>query len=135
MHGHRRCILCGPAPHSRADADAEQDWKNITAMDAGPETEPKTRDKALKLTLAQLAAQQALIDFIKAYPDNPHGIEARLRHCPVFSIRSDLENNPSFTPGRLKSSTTFWHPHASTPEKVGCHLCHRITLFAHRAQG
>lgn len=134
-----RCIVftaafCAALPASLR-ADAEQDWKKITAMDAGPEAGAKTRDEALKLTLSHLAAQQkALVDFIKAHPGDAHGIEARLRLSHILSIRSDLESNPQLYTEALKILDDLLASSALPPEKKSDVAYARITLFMHHAQ-
>src|SRR5580658_7943942 len=102
---------------SRADADA--DWKKITALDAGPEGEAKTRDEALKLTLTQLALQEkALRAFVADYPRDPHGVEARMRLSHILAIRSDLENNPALYQAALKILDDLLASPVTPPEKL-----------------
>ena len=118
---------------ARADADA--DWKKITAMDAGPEAEAKTRDEALKLTLTQLALQEkALRAFVADYPRDPHGVEARMRLSHILAIRSDLENNPQLYQAALKILDDLLASPATPPVKLADVAYARVTLFMHRAE-
>ena len=118
---------------ARADADA--DWKKITEMDAGPQSEAKTRDEALKLTLAHLAAQEkALRAYITDYPGDAHGVEARMRLSHILSIQSDLEGKEELYDTALKILEDMLASPALPPEKKADVSFARLTLFMHRVQ-
>lgn len=136
-----RCILlaaafCIALPNLLR-ADADQDWRKITALDAGPQQQeqPKTRDEALKATLAQLALQEkALRDFITDYPRDSRGLEARMRLSHLLAIRSDLENNEALYKDALKILDDLLASPAVPRDKLPDVAYARITLFMHRAQ-
>ena len=64
--------------------DAEVDWKEIVALDAGPQQQPASFEAMRTLTLTHLALQEkALRSFLVAHPEDAHAFEARLRLAQV----------------------------------------------------
>jgi peroxiredoxin len=117
---------------ARADADA--DWKAITAMDAGPQGNAKTRDEALQLTLQQFARQEkALRAFIADYPGDTHAVEARLRLAHLLALRSDMEGNPALYAAARKILDDLMRSPATPPDKLADVAYARITLYMHKA--
>jgi thiol-disulfide isomerase/thioredoxin len=115
-------------------ADAETDWKNITAMDAGPKGNAKTRDEALQLTLQHFAVlEKALRAFIADYPGDAHGVDARLRLSHLLAIRSDMDGNPKEYAAARKTLEDLEASPALPPGKLPDVEYARITLFMHHA--
>lgn len=87
--------LLAVAPvHAGPPSPAEQDWKEIVALDAGPEQTPKNPAEAIQLTRQQLLAQQKLLlEFLRKYPRDPQAFEARLRLVNIDSTLASLDNN------------------------------------------
>jgi peroxiredoxin len=82
--------LCWPLA-ARA-ADAETDWKTVTALDAGPRATPGSQQEARAAAAGHLAAQEkATRAFLAAHPQDAHAFEARLRLARVLQIRAGLE--------------------------------------------
>ncbi len=76
-------------------AGADEDWRAIEALDAGPQTRPRTVEQARTVTLEHLARQEkALRGFAAAYPGEPRAFEARLRLAHVLAMRSRFEDAP-----------------------------------------
>src|SRR2546423_475845 len=72
--------------------DANEDWQKITALDAGPRVEFKSREEARVITLRHLVTQEkALRDFLADHPADPRGIDARLRLAHLLAARGDLQ--------------------------------------------
>lgn len=77
-----------------AFAGVEEDWQQITALEAGPQTKWKTRDEARAVTLAHFARQEkSLRAFAAAHPADPRSIEARLRLAHLLATRGDLQGS------------------------------------------
>jgi len=88
-------------PRGRA-GDAETDWKEVTALDAGPQENPGTTQAARTMVINHLARQAtALRAFITAHSEDEHAFEAWLRLSRVFQIRGDFEGSEKMrTDGR-----------------------------------
>jgi peroxiredoxin len=79
-------------PLSARAADAETDWKSVTALDAGPRSTAGSQQEARTLAAGHLAVQEkALRAFIAAHPQDAHAFEARLRLARLLQIRAGLE--------------------------------------------
>lgn len=77
------------APASAASAD--QDWKAIVALDAGPQGRPRTSEEARDEAYAHLLKQErALRAFLAANAEDTHALEARLRLSRALQIRADM---------------------------------------------
>jgi peroxiredoxin len=75
-------------------ADVETDWKTITALDAGPQQQPKSAEEARTLILVHLTKQErALRSFIETYPKDARVFEAKLRLARLLQIRGDLDES------------------------------------------
>lgn len=73
---------------------AENDWKEILALDAGPEATPRNSTEALQLTRQQLMAQQKLLtEFLRKYPRDPQAFNAHLRLTNIEATLASLDNN------------------------------------------
>ena len=85
---------------------AEAEWNAVLALEAGPQTEIRTRDQARKVSLEHLAKQEAgLRDFLRKYPETPHAVDAQLRLAALLTTRSDLEGNPAYFQAALRLLT------------------------------
>src|SRR5580692_4132003 len=74
--------------------DAESDWKEVTALDAGPQEHPTTAEAARIMVINHLAQQaKALRAFLVAHPQDEHVFEAWLRLSRIFQIRGDMEGS------------------------------------------
>ena len=74
--------------------DAEVDWKEIIALDAGPQEQPQTAEAARAMVLAHLAKQErALRGFLTVHPRDARVFEARLRLARLLQIRGDFEES------------------------------------------
>lgn len=72
-------------------ADAEADWKEIVALDAGPREPAPTAEAARDLVVAHLGRQEkALRAFLLAYPRDAHAFEARIRLARLLQVRADF---------------------------------------------
>jgi hypothetical protein len=75
-------------------ADADQDWQAITALDAGPQEQPKSAEAATQMVLAHLAKQEkALRGFAANHPQDARVFESRLRLARLLQIRADFERS------------------------------------------
>lgn len=72
-------------------ASADDDWKVIVALDAGPQGRPRTSEEARDEAYAHLLKQErALRAFLAANAGNAHAFEARLRLSRALQIRADM---------------------------------------------
>ena len=82
-------LLCA-VPVARAGT-AEEDWKAVVVLDAGPPGEPKTQDEARARALGHLEKQErALRAFLAAHSEDERAFEARLRLSRALQIRADF---------------------------------------------
>ncbi len=73
---------------------ADDDWKAIAALDAGPQTQARTGTEAQTAIAAHLAAQErALRAFHAAHADDARAFDARLRLARLFSLRGEIQND------------------------------------------
>ena len=71
-----------------------EDWKGVTALDAGPQGKPRTPDKARIAAVAHLNLQEKTVrEFIARHPDDSHAFEARLRLARLLRIQGDFQNS------------------------------------------
>lgn len=74
-------------------ADADEDWKRLTALDAGPGKEPTTPQDALTISLGHMENQEkAYRAFLKDHPDDPRIFYAKLRLARLLSLRAELKD-------------------------------------------
>ena len=79
-------------------ADAETDWGQVLALDAGPKAGTNSPEQFKTATLQHLELQEkALRGFLSAYPGDAHDFAASLRLAHLLAVRSDL-----------KASSTDW---------------------------
>jgi peroxiredoxin len=77
-----------------ARAAAEDDWQQITALDAGPRSTGRNEGEARAAVLAHLDLQEsALRKFLAHHPTDPHAFEARLRLARLLQIRGDVQGD------------------------------------------
>ena len=74
---------------------ADDDWKTVIALDAGPQTQARSGTDAQAAILAHLAAQErALRGFIADHAEDPHAFEARLRLARLVALRGEIQSDP-----------------------------------------
>lgn len=79
------------APLRLPAGSAEEDWGKVTALDAGPQVQPRTEAEARAAAVAHLARQeQAVRAFLAAHPGEARGFEARLRLARLLHLRADV---------------------------------------------
>src|SRR5687768_6441433 len=75
-------------------ADADKDWDQLIALDAGPAREAKSAEEAIQVSLTHLEAQEkALRDFLQVHPKDPRNFHARLRLARLLSLRAELKDS------------------------------------------
>ena len=73
---------------------ADEDWRAVVALDAGPRVQPENREAAAQMVFGHLAKQEkALRGFLIEHPSDARSFEARLRLARLLQIRADLENS------------------------------------------
>jgi len=73
--------------------EAEQDWRAIVALDAGPQSQARAADQVRAASLAHLRRQEkALRMFAAEHPRDPRAFEAQIRLARALQIRSDFED-------------------------------------------
>jgi len=114
-----------------AAAGVEEDWQAVLALEAGPQTEIRTREQARTVTLAHLAKQEnSLRNFLRDHPQSPYTVDAQLRLAKLLSTRSDLAENPAYFDAALRLLADAF---ASAPEERRADLQFaRIALGMHR---
>ena len=74
--------------------DADEDWKEIVSLDAGPPQRATSAQAAGAMVLAHLDRQEkALRGFLDAHPQDARVFEGRLRLARLLQIRADFENS------------------------------------------
>lgn len=82
-------------PHA-AYADADADWAVIVKLDEGPEEVPQSRDEALRFARAHFEKHRdAINQFIKAYPEDPRILDAKLRLISIRAASGSMEKKPA----------------------------------------
>ncbi|HYR59607.1 MAG TPA: TlpA disulfide reductase family protein, partial [Chthoniobacteraceae bacterium] len=72
----------------------EEDWQTVTALDAGPQGQPRNSEEARALAGAHLDRQEkALRTFVAAHPQDEHAFEARLRLARLLEIRAGFQGS------------------------------------------
>lgn len=109
-------------------ASADDDWKAIVALDAGPQKQPKTAEEARDNAQAHLVLQErALRAFLAAYPTGAKSFEARLRLSRALQIRADVTGNEGLrTEGKRLLDEAA---RSATPEQMPEVDFARITAF------
>jgi len=73
---------------------ADEDWKAVVALDAGPQEQPGSPEAAAQMVLAHLARQErTLRGFIVGHPRDARIFEARLRLARLLQIRADFDGS------------------------------------------
>lgn len=101
-----------PAQKNTPEAKA---WAAVTALDSGPEKQPKSREEAKRYFIEHLQLQEKLLkNYLADFPKSEHTFEARLRlirtHSAIGTFQGDrnardeaygklgkLENSPGIT--------------------------------------
>ena len=74
--------------------DADTDWKEVTALDAGPREHPTTTEEARMTVLNHLLRQEkALRAFLVAHTQDSRAFEAWLRLSRVLQFRGEMEGS------------------------------------------
>lgn len=75
-------------------ASAEDDWRAVVALDAGPQVRPRTSEEARASAQSHLTLQERLLRaFLAAHPADANAFEARLRLSRALQIRADMTAN------------------------------------------
>jgi len=75
-------------------AGADEDWKAIVALDAGPSKRPASREEAVQLAHNHLLiTQKALETFLARYPHDPHAFDAQLRLASVIAAEGMMSGD------------------------------------------
>jgi hypothetical protein len=83
------------APRAVQAQSAEAAWQAIVALDAGPQTKTRTPNEARAAAVGHLDRQEnALREFIRAFPGDTHQFEAQLRLARLLQIRGDVQGSP-----------------------------------------
>ena len=76
----------------KAGAAAEDEWQQVTALDAGPRSTSRNEAEARAAVIAHLDLQEsALRKFLVRHPADIHAFEARLRLARLLQIRGDVQ--------------------------------------------
>jgi len=80
-------------------ASAEQHWKDLVALDAGPKDTPKTATEGRRMAMSHFEKQEsALRSFLKQHPGDPRRVEARLRLARVLQLQADVQDQKIASP-------------------------------------
>ncbi len=90
----RFCALSLALTANAFAGSADEDWKAVITLDAGPQAQARTGADAQAAIIAHLAEQErALRTFIAAHVDDAHAFEARLRLARLFALRGEIQND------------------------------------------
>lgn len=72
---------------------ADEDWKALTELDAGPQKRPLQPAEVRPIALEHLARQeQAVRNFLHSHPRDARAIEARLRLARTLQLKADVQD-------------------------------------------
>jgi hypothetical protein len=115
-------------------ADADEDWKRLIALDAGPGKEPQTPQDVLKIALDHLDAQEkALRAFLKAHPDDERAFSARLRLARLLGMRAELKDQ--LEPDEVDRLMAEAEEAAKSPQQKADFDFMKLTRIMRRFQG
>jgi peroxiredoxin len=78
---------------------ADDAWKALTELDAGPKEKPKSPADLPGIVVAHLGQQErAAREYLRDYGDDPRAFEARLRLARVLQFQRDVRDQPIATP-------------------------------------
>lgn len=71
--------------------DAESDWKDLIALDAGPQRQPRSPQEAKTIALDHLARQErGLRLFLADHSESDHAFDAWLRLARLLTLRGEI---------------------------------------------
>lgn len=95
---------------------SDEDWKALTALDAGPGIEPKTADEGRKVALGHIEKQEtALRAFLAEHPDSKRTFEAKIRLIRLLNLRSEMTGTKQ--PSEINTLLESVKSSASGPEQ------------------
>jgi hypothetical protein len=75
-------------------AGADEDWKAVTALDAGPKSTPASREEAVLLARNHFLSQRkALQGFLSKYPSDPRAPEAKLKLASILATEGKMDGD------------------------------------------
>ena len=75
---------------------ADADWKDVTALDAGPQQRAESNTAVRALVVAHLQRQEtALRTFLNRHAADSRAFEARMRLARLLQLRGDFEDSPA----------------------------------------
>lgn len=90
------CLLIWLLVPQRLNAGAEEDWRSIISLDAGPKQAPATRDEAERVARNHLLIHRKTIEqFLLRYPTDPRAFDARLRLARILAADGKMANDQS----------------------------------------
>lgn len=95
-------IMAAAATHAADDADA--DWRDILALDSGPQANPANIEEARGLALRHMALTRARLEaFVANHPDDPRSIDARIRLASLDAATGEIEKRQSIVDNAIRS--------------------------------
>jgi hypothetical protein len=86
-------VFCCSSPRLFA-ADADQDWKALTALDVGPSTKARNSEESRAIAASHLDRQEkALRGFIRDHSADGRAFEAQLRLARLLQIRAAVQGS------------------------------------------
>ena len=90
------CLLLILLIPQRLSAGAQEEWRYILSLDAGPKKKPATRDEAALLARNHLLLQRKAVEqFLARYPGDPQAFEAKLKLARILAAEGKIANNQS----------------------------------------
>ncbi len=87
------CFLLITIPGARA-ADAEADWNEVIALDAGPQRKPNSPQEAQQIAIDHLARQErALRKFLADHAATEHGFDAQFRLAGLLMMQGEIQGS------------------------------------------
>ncbi|HEX5176901.1 MAG TPA: hypothetical protein VFV83_07730, partial [Chthoniobacteraceae bacterium] len=84
---------------ARAADPAQEQWKALLALDAGPAKAAIDAAGARTSAIAHLDKQEAALrEFLAQHSGNPHAWEARLRLARLLQIRANISGDRKYLP-------------------------------------
>ncbi len=112
-----------------ARAGADEDWADVVKLDAGPQSQPASREEAVRLARAHLAKHQAAIaGFLRTYPDDPRVFDARLRLATIKAAIGNMDQKPPVIAEALRDMMALEKSAAVPAQKQADASFQRISL-------
>lgn len=117
-------------------ADTDDDWQAILAMDAGPAKNPKSLEQAQIMARAHIAKQRELLEaFVKNSPRDSRVFDARLRLASILATTGKMDKKQSQVDEAMRMFQALEKDKSAPVEKRADAGFRRVCLFMQSQSG